>query len=142
MAAATPGAASRLALSIAITVAAVHWPGVGEWISLLGGQAEVSAIVLGAWALVHGALERLAARRGVSRVIHCGMPARFPLTHTAAGPFRTVINDANGDTIGEIKGAVFAFELWDDRPRVGGKVGVYSSWDAAWEQAVFHFGRV
>ena len=67
------------------------------------------------------------------------MPARFPLTHTAAGAFRTVINDANGDTIGEIKGAVFAFELWDDRSGVGGKVGVYSSWDKAWEAAQVQF---
>ena len=61
----TVATARRLAVSVGLTVAAIHWPGVGEWVSLLGGQAEVSAIVLGAWAAVHAAVERLADRRRI-----------------------------------------------------------------------------
>ena len=67
------------------------------------------------------------------------MTVKLPLTHTASGPWRTLINDADGNTIGEIKGGVFYFELWDDRPG-GYKVGAYSTWDDAWRTARAYYG--
>lgn len=45
---------AKLVISAGLTLAVALIPGVGDAIESVGGQTEVSAIVLGTWGLIHG----------------------------------------------------------------------------------------
>ena len=44
----------KTVISSFLTLGIILVPGVGEAIAAVGGQAEVTAVILGTWGLVHG----------------------------------------------------------------------------------------
>ena len=53
---------AKLVISAGLTLAIALIPGVGDAIESVGGQTEVSAIVLGTWGLIHGLVHYAHAR--------------------------------------------------------------------------------